>query len=92
MVKKKSQRVTLDLGESAAQRIARLQEVLDARTLVDVIRQSLKLLEFFVSQVLKGKEFLLRDSATGNVELLTILDLVPEANQDNGLASDRQVS
>ena len=85
MAKKKSQRVTLDLGENSAQRIERLLRVLDARTIVDVIRQALKLLEFIVAQAQGGKEFLLRDKKTGEVERVTILDLVPEAqSRSNG--------
>jgi len=71
-------KTTLELGRGSEQRIARLLKVLDARTVVEVIRQALKLLEFFVIQVLKGKEFLLRDPKTGEVERITILDLVPE--------------
>ena len=78
MAEKKSQRITLDLGENSAQRIERLLGVLDARTTVDVIRQALKLLEFHVSQEQAGKEVLLRDKDSGVVEKITILDLVPE--------------
>jgi hypothetical protein len=72
-------KTTLELGKSSEQRIGRLQRVLDARSVVEVIRQALKLLEFIVDQVLKGKEILLRDPSTGEVERITILDLVPEA-------------
>jgi len=85
MAMKKTQRVTLDLGESSAQRIARLQETLEERTLVEVIRQALRLLEFFVKQAVAGKEVLLRDAATGELERVTLLELVsvgPEARQD----------
>jgi len=83
MATKKSPRLTLDLGENSAQRIERLLQILDARTIVDVIRQALKLLEFFVNQVLGGKEFLLRDTKTGVIEKVTILDLVPEVRPRN---------
>lgn len=86
--KKKSQRITLDLGETSAQRIARLQQILDERTIVEVIRQALKLLEFIVNQILKGKEVLLRDPRTGEAELLTILDLVPVETDLRGSGLD----
>jgi len=79
MADKKSQRITLDLGENSAQRIERLLGVLDARTTVDVIRQALRLLEFHVVQEQRDKEVLLRDKKTGKVEKVTILELVPEA-------------
>lgn len=73
---KRTQRVTLDLGESSARRIGRLQENLEERTLVEVIRQALRLLEFIVTQAKAGKEFLLRDSKTGELERVTLLELV----------------
>ena len=76
MASKKTQRVTLDLGESSAQRIGRLQESLEERTIVEVIRQALRLLEFVVKQARAGKEFLLRDSRTGELERVTLLELV----------------
>lgn len=85
MAMKKTQRVTLDLGESSTQRIARLQDHLEERTLVEVIRQALRLLEFVVKQARAGKEFLLRDSKTGELERVTLLELVsigPGAERD----------
>lgn len=76
-------RITLDLGESSVERIKRLLKVLEARTIVDVVRRALKLLEYHASLAQEGKEILLRDKTTGEVEKITILDLVPKA-KDGG--------
>lgn len=85
MAAKTSQRVTLDLGESSVRRIERLRGDLEERTLVEIIRQALRLLEFVVRQAKAGKEFLIRDSKTGELERITLLELVsvgPEAGGD----------
>jgi hypothetical protein len=75
MVKKKPKRITLDLGESSIQRIARLQEALEARTMVSTIEKALQLLEFVVDKADEGYEFLLRNRQTGQAEQVTILEV-----------------
>lgn len=85
MTKKTSQRVTLDLGRKATERLARLQSILDVRTMVQVIQQALQLFEFFVDRTLKGYQFLARNPETGETEHIMILDLMPvrsEADQE----------
>lgn len=74
--KKKTQRLTLDLGERSWDRLSRLQEVMEAGTKVGVIQSALQLLEFVVDQTRQGHTFLQRD-AKGNVGPLTILGLTP---------------
>jgi hypothetical protein len=85
MSKKTSQRITLDLGRKSTDRIARLQSILDVRTMVQIIQQALQLFEFFVDYTLKGYQFLARNPETGETERIMILDLMPvssEADQD----------
>lgn len=77
MSQKTSQRITLDLGKKAADRIARLQRILDVRTMVQIIQQALQLYEFFVDRTLKGYQFLARNPETGETECIMILDLMP---------------
>lgn len=76
MTKKKTQRLTLDLGERAWDRLSRLQEVMEAGTKVGVIQSALQLLEYFAERTEQGHSFLERD-AKGNVGPLTILGVTP---------------
>ena len=75
MKKKKPKRITLDLGESSVQRIVRLQDALEVRTIVGTIEKALQLLEFVVDKADEGYECLLRNRQTGQAELVTILEV-----------------
>jgi hypothetical protein len=77
MAKETFKRVTLDLGRKAVERIARLQSILDVRTMVQIIQQALQLFEFFVDRTLKGYQFLAKNPETGETEVIMILDLMP---------------
>ena len=85
MAKQKTQRVTLVLGEQASRRLERLQRLLDVRTIVGVIQQALQLLEFFVTKVTQGNEFLVRDK-NGNLELITVLGISGAVEDDEQAA------
>jgi hypothetical protein len=76
MIKKKTQRVTLDLGEHAARRLERLQDVLDVRSMVGVIQLSLQLMEYVADQMSEGREFLSKDK-DGNLERIAFLGINP---------------
>jgi hypothetical protein len=76
MTKKKTQRVTLDLGEQSSRRLARLIDVMDTGTMVGVFQYSLQLMEYVVDQMQEGRDFFVKDK-DGNLERIAFLGINP---------------
>jgi hypothetical protein len=70
------------MTEKSRRRLEWLARVTEADTSAEVIRNSLRLYETMVSHVISGKEFILRDKATGMMavyEPFYNVDAQPEA-------------
>jgi hypothetical protein len=69
-------RVTLDLSVPLYERLQRLQELVDADTKADVIRQALQLYEYLATHAANGAVFKMVDSS-GNEDRLALFVTAP---------------
>lgn len=69
-----SRRITIDLGQSAWDRINKLQEVIEGGTKTAVIASALQLFEYMAEQSQRGSRFFVCDER-GNTESIQIFGL-----------------
>lgn len=67
----KTRRVQMDMTQASFDRLNRVKELVEATTYTEVMKEALRLYEFFVKRDLAGDEVLLRDK-DGNTERLRL--------------------
>ena len=67
----KSRRVQMDMSPSSFDRLNRLKETVDASTYTEIMKDALRLYEYFIQEDSKGRQFLVKDE-NGNVSEVKI--------------------